>query len=1362
MSDVPDPSKRFSTDNSSISVDKKRRKIDQDNSLNESDCSSEKAAYSQCNYEDQSDTRAGVAGNSSRPLPPCSGDNHDVVAQNVDEQALQQEATATWASTGSMKDLGFNKTQELLIPAPSDPLESFLLFLNDDILDLIVCETNLNAEKILQQPGITDKSRITNWKELTQPSDEDRLAKIRPIVDHFNKIMTNIYSPGKQLSLDESLVLWHGRLLFRQYIKNKRHKNGVKLYVLAEPEGIVLNFQIYSDAGEETSTVEHTQKIVLKLLEEKLDSGHSVYMDNYYNSYELAVKLLDRQTYCTGTLAKIKKGNPVDLDTVTLKKGENKSVFLNNVHIGKWRDKQYVLYISTEHDNEMLEVTNKRGQVLLKPSALVHYNNFMSGVDLQDQMLSYYPCERKTMRWYKKLFIHMLQMSLANAFYLYNKFSGKRIINLYDFRLAILEKLLSKKPVQLKVLKVEHKLTKIEKVKLREKKEGNRTRTVKEIMRKECKGCKEKKKRIATSYECKGCAGSPVAPVSVRMPTPTRLRDLIRQIRAARTAAEERSVVNKECAYIRSTFREEDSVWRCRNIAKLLYIHMLGYPAHFGQLECLKLIASPRFTDKRVGYLGAMLLLDERQDVHLLITNCLKNDLNSNTQFVVGLALCTLGAIASPEMARDLASEVERLIKSPNAYIKKKAALCAFRIIRRVPDLMEMFLPATRSLLTEKNHGVLITGVTLITEMCENSPDTLNHFKKIVPNLVRILKNLILAGYSPEHDVSGVSDPFLQVKILRLLRILGKNDAESSEAMNDILAQVATNTETSKNVGNTILYETVLSIMDIKSESSLRVLAVNILGRFLLNNDKNIRYVALNTLLRTVHVDNSAVQRHRTTILECLKDPDVSIRRRAMELSFALINGQNIRAMVRELLTFLERSDAEFKAQCSSALVLAAERYAPSPRWHMDTLFKVFLKAGNYLRDDTVSSTIQIVSSSVAERQGYAAMRLWTSLERSAISGDSSDKQPLVQIAAWTIGEYGDLLVSEASNSISMADDDGVDDFTRPSEEYVIDIYQKLLWSTQLSITTKEYLLLSLAKLSTRFISQPSQEKIRVIIDTFGSHIHIELQQRGVELSQLFRSYAQLRPALLERMPPMEAPGGGTPRVDTEEDQDQENTPYTSPEHRRTDQDALLDLIIGSDPIPNGDVEHIPVTSAPAPATTTTNQDILDLLSGLDMNQSTLPTSAVTPTLPPAAPAGLLLDGLFDSQQPPIGPPAVPTALPLATVVALDRGGVRVTLGAERTPDPATVQLTMQASNHTTSQLTEFLFQAAVPKTFRLDMMSPSGTTLPPNGEITQLLKITNPSRTPLRLRIRVSYNAAGAPVLEQAEVGGFPADLFH
>lgn len=195
------------------------------------------------------------------------------------------------------------------------------------------------------------------------------------------------------------------------------------------------------------------------------------------------------------------------------------------------------------------------------------------------------------------------------------------------------------------------------------------------------------------------------------------------------------------------------------------------------------------------------------------------------------------------------------------------------------------------------------------------------------------------------------------------------------------------------------------------SEGGLRVLAVNILGRFLLNSDKNIRYVALNTLLRTVHADTSAVQRHRTTILECLKDPDVSIRRRAMELSFALMNAQNIRTMTKELLSFLEKADAEFKAQCSSGMILAAERYAPSTRWHLDTQLSVLIAAGNNVRDDVISSTIQLISGSSSKDQGYITSKLWESIRNSTINYD--DKQPLLQVAVWAIGEYGDLFMYE-------------------------------------------------------------------------------------------------------------------------------------------------------------------------------------------------------------------------------------------------------------------------------------------------------------------------------------------------------------
>lgn len=680
----------------------------------------------------------------------------------------------------------------------------------------------------------------------------------------------------------------------------------------------------------------------------------------------------------------------------------------------------------------------------------------------------------------------------------------------------------------------------------------------------------------------------------------------------------------------------------------------------------------------------------------------------------MGLALCTLGNIASIEMSRDLFPEIETLISTSNPYIRRKAALCAMRICRKVPDLQEHFLEKATQLLSDRNHGVLLCGLTLVTSLCEADEEEggeegiVDKFRSFVPGLVKTLKGLSTSGYAPEHDVTGITDPFVQVKLLRLLRVLAVGDPETSEQINDILAQVATNTDSSKNVGNSILYEAVRTILDIEADSGLRVLGVNILGKFLTNRDNNIRYVALNTLIKVVAIEPNAVQRHRNTILECLRDPDISIRRRALDLSFTLINESNVRVLIRELLAFLEVADNEFKPTMTSQIGIAADKFAPNKRWHFDTMLRVLSLAGNYVKEQILSSFVRLIATT-PELQTYAVQKLYINLKKDIT------QESLTQAGAWCIGEYADALLKGGQYEEEEL-------VQQVGENEVVDLFALVLNSSYATQVSTEYIITALMKLTTRFSEASQVERIRRVLQTHQTSLDVEVQQRAVEYSNLF-SFDQIRRGVLEKMPPPQIKEssrvlGPAPTKKSKA------TNRKSKVLKPTEQD-LLDLM-----------------DAPAPATLgagqATNSDLLaDILGG--STPDTPPTSS-SPHAPQQANMSSIMD-LFGSE------PNNPSTSQMETSVATDllsnssskaqshqvesrhpcysANDLNVTMQVQRNAEGLIQAIARFQNLSGSTSLSHVGLQAAVPKSQKLQLLNISSAQLEPGADATQMMRIS-------------------------------------
>lgn len=175
---------------------------------------------------------------------------------------------------------------------------------------------------------------------------------------------------------------------------------------------------------------------------------------------------------------------------------------------------------------------------------------------------------------------------------------------------------------------------------------------------------------------------------------------------------------------------------RPRNIAKLMFINLLGYEAEFGQMECLTLISRPSFVEKRIGYLGITNLFSEKSEILMMATHRLRTDFDATDPYLQGVAVQTFSQIATDDMCRDLGAPIAELIGKGHSYISKKACLAGIRVVKRAPEHISLFCQKLEKVMETKNHGLLLSALALAREIIIKDPSKKTYFEKFVPHFV--------------------------------------------------------------------------------------------------------------------------------------------------------------------------------------------------------------------------------------------------------------------------------------------------------------------------------------------------------------------------------------------------------------------------------------------------------------------------------------------------------------------------------------------------------------------------------------------------------------------------------------------------
>lgn len=278
------------------------------------------------------------------------------------------------------------------------------------------------------------------------PQPNDRLWKMRTILEMIRGKMRTFFQPYQKLVIDESLILFRGRLCFIQYIPSKRHRFGIKFYVICDCKtGYVLDFLVYSGTDIDIPANDphgFSGAVVKALMENHLNKNHILYTDSYYSSPALSHYLLEQKTGSCGTVRANRKNWP--RFPVKTKKDDiirKKSGKMLAIH---WHDKRKVNIITTVHQGAMIDSGKKvrgTGRVVYKPDAVVDYNINMRLVDKSDMMVGEIDCLRKCCKWYKKAVLHLLDIITMNAYILYKQLI-KTTSSLREFEKEVVKQIL--------------------------------------------------------------------------------------------------------------------------------------------------------------------------------------------------------------------------------------------------------------------------------------------------------------------------------------------------------------------------------------------------------------------------------------------------------------------------------------------------------------------------------------------------------------------------------------------------------------------------------------------------------------------------------------------------------------------------------------------------------------------------------------------------------------------------------------------------------------------------------------------------------------------------------------------------------